>query len=99
MPARMLRSAVVLLFSSAIPWVAAAASTERLIDEAMVGDHRSAETTGRDKYLHPKQTLLFFVVTPDMTVVEISPSRGWYTEILAPLLRDGGQYYAAVTAI
>ena len=30
-----------------------------------------------------------------MTVIEILPSRGWYTEIMAPYLRDHGKYYAA----
>jgi predicted methyltransferase len=100
MPAKMLRGAVALvLLASAIPRAGAAPDTQKLIDEVMVGDHRSAENKARDKYRHPKETLLFFGLTPDMTVVEISPSRGWYTEILAPLLRDGGLYYAAVSAI
>ena len=96
----MLRGAVLLvLLASAIPPAGAAADAQRLIDEFMVGEHRSAENKARDKYRHPKETLLFFGLGPDMTVVEISPGRGWYTEILAPLLRDGGQYYAAVSAI
>jgi predicted methyltransferase len=70
-----------------------------LIDEVLVGSHRSDANKARDKYRHPKETLLFFGLAPDLTVVEISPSRGWYTEILAPVLRDGGQYYAAVSAV
>jgi predicted methyltransferase len=70
-----------------------------LIDQAMVGNHRAEANKARDKYRHPKETLLFFGLRPDMAVVEISPSRGWYTEILAPVLRDRGQYYAAVSAL
>jgi predicted methyltransferase len=70
-----------------------------LIDEAIIGAHRSAENKARDKYRHPKETLLFFGLRPDMTVVEISPGRGWYTEILTPVLRERGQYYVAVSAI
>jgi predicted methyltransferase len=50
----------------------------------------------RDKYRHPEQTLSFFEVKNSMTVVEIWPGAGgWYTEILAPLLRDEGRLYAA----
>src|SRR5512141_165871 len=70
-----------------------------VIDQVMVGDHRAKANKARDKYRHPKETLLFFGFRPDMAVVEISPGRGWYTEILAPVLRDRGQYYAAVSAV
>ena len=72
---------------------------DSLIDQALVGDHRAAANKARDKYRHPKETLLFFGLRPDMLVAEISPGRGWYTEILAPVLHDRGQYYAAVSAI
>lgn len=100
MRVKILRGAIVLiLLLPAIPRAGAAPDAQRLIDQVMVGDHRSGENKARDKYRHPKETLLFLGLTSDMTVVEISPSRGWYTEILAPLLRDGGQYYAAVSAI
>src|ERR1700710_1416542 len=70
-----------------------------LIAQTLVGAHRSAENKARDKYRHPKETLLFFGLQPDLVVVEISPCRGWYTELLAPVLRDRGQYYAVVSAI
>ena len=76
-----------------------AQGADSLIDQAMVGDHRAEVNKARDKYRHPKETLLFFGLRPDMAVVEISPSRGWYTEILAPALRDRGQYYAAVSVV
>ncbi len=66
-----------------------------LIDRAMAGSHRSDANKARDKYRHPKETLLFFGLKPDMTVVEVWPSAGWWTEILAPVLKDGGRYYAA----
>lgn len=86
-----------LMLAGAAP--GAGQESEQLIDAALVGGHRSDENKARDKYRHPKETLLFFGLKPDMTVVEISPGRGWYTEILAPVLRNGGQYYAAVSAI
>jgi len=40
--------------------------------------------------------LMFFGVMPTQTVIEITPGSGWYSEILAPYLRDGGRYIAAV---
>ena len=59
------------------------------------GNHRSAENKLRDQYRHPEATLKFFDAKPDMTVVEIWPGDGWYTEILAPYLKDKGKLYAA----
>jgi predicted methyltransferase len=62
----------------------------------LAGDHRSPENKARDPHRHPKETLLFFGIRPEMTVVEVWPgANGWYTEILAPLVRDRGKYYAA----
>src|SRR5690606_34658539 len=49
----------------------------------------------RDVHRHPVETLTFFGLRPDMTVVEIWPGGGWYTEILAPYLAANGRYYAA----
>lgn len=87
------------VLSMAVSGLVWAQGVEGLIDQAMVGNHRAEANKARDKYRHPKETLLFFGLQPEMAVVEISPSRGWYTEILAPVLRDRGQYYAAVAAI
>ena len=66
------------------------------LDRILAGEHRTPENRARDAYRHPKETLQFFGVRQDMTVVEVWPGAGWYTEILAPLLRDRGQLYAAV---
>lgn len=68
---------------------------ERL-DAVLAGDHRTEEERARDQYRRPKETLLFFGIEPGMTVVEISPGGGWYTQILAPYLKTGGgKLYAA----
>jgi predicted methyltransferase len=64
-------------------------------EAALISDNRSASNKARDAYRHPQQTLEFFGLTAGMTVVEIAPGGGWYTEILAPLLKDNGKYYAA----
>lgn len=66
------------------------------IATAIAGDWRDPKNVARDVYRHPQQTLLFFGVEPDMNVVEIAPGGGWYTEILAPLLREDGRYTGAV---
>lgn len=67
------------------------------LDAALAGAHRSEANKARDKYRHPKETLMFFGLTPDMTVVEIAPGGGWYTEVLAPVLRDKGKLIAATS--
>ncbi len=57
---------------------------------------RDATNRLRDNHRHPLQTLQFFGVRPNQTVIEITPGGGWYTEILAPYLRDDGRYVAAI---
>ena len=68
---------------------------ENLLGAVIAGDHRSAENRARDTWRHPQETLEFFGIRPDMTVVELWPGAGWYTEILAPYLRDKGRYVGA----
>ncbi|WP_010543943.1 class I SAM-dependent methyltransferase [Sphingomonas elodea] len=71
-------------------------SLRQAIEGAVAAPSRTAANTARDKYRHPTETLAFFGVKPGDTVVEIWPSGGWYTEILAPLTRGKGTLYAAV---
>ncbi len=67
-----------------------------LLAEVLAGDHRSDEERARDDWRHPAETLAFFGVASNMTVVEIAPSGGWYSKVLAPYLnRGGGTFYAA----
>jgi predicted methyltransferase len=63
--------------------------------DILAGEHRSAENRARDTYRHPVETLTFFGLQPDSTVVEIWPGAGWYTEIIAPYVREQGRYIAA----
>lgn len=66
------------------------------IDAVLAGDHRTEEERERDAFRNPKETLLFFGVDPDMTVVEVWPGGGWYTQVIAPYLKSGGgKLYAA----
>ncbi len=60
------------------------------LKKAVADPRRTPENVRRDRYRHPFETLPFFGVEPNDTVVEIWPSRGWYTEILAPYLTAGG---------
>jgi predicted methyltransferase len=62
---------------------------------ALAGPHRSAANRARDGARHPAQTLAFFGVQASSTVLELSPGGGWYTEVLAPWLRDQGRLLAA----
>lgn len=59
------------------------------------GEHRSDANRARNQFRNPVQTLEFFGLAADLTVIEILPSTGWYTEIIAPYVRDHGKYYAA----
>lgn len=61
----------------------------------LAGAWRSDDNKARDAYRHPAETLAFFGVHPGQTVIEISPGGGWYTEILAPMLKGNGTYVAA----
>ena len=65
------------------------------LQQAIASDTRTANYVERDGYRHPYETLSFFGIKDDMTVVEIWPGGGWYTEILAPYLRENGKFYAA----
>jgi predicted methyltransferase len=75
---------------------AALPAHDAALQAALAGSWRSEANAARDAYRHPGQTLAFFGLKPDMTVVEITPGGGWYSEILAPYLRDQGKYVAAI---
>jgi predicted methyltransferase len=65
--------------------------------QAAIADPNRAEANrARDQFRHPLETLEFFGLRDNMKVVEILPGGGWWTEILAPYLKDRGVYYAAV---
>ena len=59
------------------------------------GPHRSDSNKARNDSRHPIATLDFFGLRKDMTVVEILPATGWYTEIIAPYVAAEGKLYAA----
>jgi predicted methyltransferase len=73
-------------------------TTTDALTAILAGDQRTAEERARDVYRHPKETLLFFGIRPEMSVLEVWPEPGWYTQVIAPLVREKGKYYAAVIA-
>jgi predicted methyltransferase len=85
---------VSLVVSCASPTTRPDPATAAALNQILASKHRSA-SAARDLYLHPRETLQFFGIRRDMTVVEVWPEAGWYTEILAPLLREKGVLYAA----
>src|SRR5690348_4606561 len=91
----MLVAAVLLAAAVALGPLVAQADSDPLA-AAIASPSRTPKFVARDVYRHPLETLRFFGLRPDQTVVEIWPSRGWYMEILAPYLREKGRYYAAI---
>jgi predicted methyltransferase len=64
--------------------------TSAAIRAALEGPARTADDRARDASRHPYESLKFWGVKPNMTVVEIRPGAGWWTRILAPYLKSGG---------
>jgi predicted methyltransferase len=88
--------ALALLAGTGCAGTATRASVAKALDTAIAGSHRPATDRARDQYRHPRETLLFFGLRPNQTVVEIMPTGGWYTRIIAPVVRNHGRYVAAM---
>jgi len=78
----------------ALGLIGGAAHADDALKAAIASSQRTPANVQRDAARHPYETLTFFGIQPTMTVVELSPGGGWYTEILAPYLRDHGKYIA-----
>src|SRR6202050_5303083 len=94
-PFILLASTLALVFVVSADAVARSDSTIALLQKAVDGDWRSAAHKARDQYRHPVETLEFFGLKPDMTVIELEPGGGWYTELLAPVLYAHGHLLEA----
>jgi predicted methyltransferase len=75
-----------------------AAAKDKELEKAVAGSHRSANFVARDAARKPQAVLEFGGIKPNMTVIEINPGGGYWTEILAPYLKDKGTYYTTVPA-
>ena len=70
-------------------------ATEAKLKALLAGPQRATENKARDTYRRPLETLKFFGLKDTMTVMEVWPGGGWWTESLAPLLAEKGKYIAA----
>jgi predicted methyltransferase len=77
---------------------AAPAESSAKLQSVLAMPHRSEANRQRDKYRHPVETLGFFGLREDMNVVELWPGGGWYTEVLAPFLKEKGHLAVTNTA-
>ena len=84
--------------TSAAVSVGSAVLSSAQIQAVLDGDWRSRKDRLRDRYRHPAETLKFFGLRSEHTVIEIAPGGGWYTELIAPLVNARGHYIAAVSA-
>ncbi len=82
------------VFASAL---CAASASDPALTRAVANPARDPSFVKRDPYRHPAEELSFFGLKPGMTVVEIWPGGGYWTQILGPYLQGSGHYYAAVT--
>ena len=87
---------VMLTVTIVYPFAAALANDQSGLAQLLTAPYRTQANVVRDGHRHPVETLTFFGVKDNSTVVEILPgSRGYYLEILAPFLKAKGLYIAA----
>jgi predicted methyltransferase len=88
-------SLTVFAMFSAASFAAAEKKDVQAIESAVSGGWRSAEAKARDSQRHPVAALEFWGLEPGMSILEIQPGGGWWTDILAPYARaNHGAFYA-----
>ena len=87
----MIRFAVGVLMSLSAVSVFAGSDYQARAAAASTGEHRSESNIARNIHRHPAETLAFFGFEDGMSVLEIWPGSGWYTEVLAPAIHGHGQ--------
>lgn len=68
----------------------------KIIQRSVDSDIRTAAEKERDANRKPRETLEFLRLREDMRVVELVPSGGWYTKIVAPIVADKGEYHVTL---
>src|SRR5690348_12220911 len=84
-------------FCIAASALAVTQTVDPALSKAVADPARNPKYVARDKYRHPAEELAFFGLKPNMTVVEVWPGGGYWTEIIAPYLKNSGHYYAATS--
>jgi predicted methyltransferase len=85
-----------ILLLAGVNALAQTSTVEDKISAAIAGDVRTEAEVARDSDRSPLETLTFVGLEDDMRVLELLPGGGWYTKILAPVLRDSGELYVAI---
>src|SRR6202789_275184 len=93
-----IRSLILLAAITAFGYASGAAAADAALTAAVASPARPAAAVARDKSRHPVEELTFFGISPKMTVVELWPGGGYWTDILGPYLAPGGHYYIALPA-
>jgi predicted methyltransferase len=86
------------LFAAIASTQASGEPPDAALAQAVASPARSATAVARDKSRHPVEELMFFGLGPKMSVVEIWPGGGYWTDILGPYLKAGGHYTIALPA-
>ena len=76
----------------------AANEIDSKVEAALAADARPQSDRDRDRNRRPLETLNFFGLKDDMTVIELFPGGGWYTRVLGPTLAENGKLYVALGA-
>ena len=91
-----------ILLLLALSFSALAADNFKAVEDklmtALKSDTRPEKDSERDRNRRPVSTLKFFGLKDDMKVVELIPGGGWYTKLLAPVLKEKGELYLAYGA-
>ena len=79
-----------------LPALGFAGSIDAKVEAALAAESRPEADVVRDRNRRPLETLNFFGLEDDMTVLELIPGGGWYTRVLAPVLADNGKLYVSI---
>ncbi|MCG8315037.1 MAG: hypothetical protein MI976_17655 [Pseudomonadales bacterium] len=75
---------------------AAGEPIEQSIEKSLANPVRTTAEKVRDNVRKPLETLSFFGLQQNMTVIELIPGSGWYTKVLGNILKDEGKHYVAI---
>jgi len=92
----MLNRRILLGMTASLGLARLARAQDAALAACIASPSRSAKNAARDKYRHPEAMLEFFGLRDNLSVLEIEPGAGYWTEILAPYLAARGQYEVAI---
>lgn len=91
-------AAVVIGVTAGFTAQADAPKADAALKDAVAGSWRTPTNVQRDQWRKPAEALSFWGLKPGMTVLELSPGGGYWTEILAPYARVTNGRYIATAA-